>query len=376
MKIGIITFHGAHNYGALLQAFALQEYIRYRNHQVEIIDYTPEYLTKKYASFNWRPLSGLAIYPKMKRLAGNILRLLSIPFIEMRRKGFLGFMRNRLTLSSKKVRDVFSIPATYDAIIFGSDQIWNLEITHGFDPVYWGDISIRSDSLKIAYGASAGANIQEIIDSPECCRALRNFTAISVRESYIAEKLKRIVDQHITTVLDPTFLVDKDVWDKIEKKPTKRRKYVLLYLVSESAYARKLAKKISRQLSVPVVELTTERRILPRKGRYYFATPEEFLGWFSDATCIITTSFHGTAFSIINRKEFWCVGKGGGGDIRSRALLKMLDLESRFILPDSACCIDEIQSTITSSTILWCDVSKRLEILKDRSRQYLSDYGI
>ena len=51
-EINTLTTYDVYNYGASLQAYALQQYLINLGHQVEIINYQPDYLTRKY-DYKW-----------------------------------------------------------------------------------------------------------------------------------------------------------------------------------------------------------------------------------------------------------------------------------------------------------------------------------
>ena len=119
MRIGILTFHCAHNYGAMLQCYALQEYLKGRGDEVYVIDYRPDYLThpyKKHKLSHWLSKDPLR----------TLKRLLSEPFLLKKRgkrwDGFDNFMRMKLNLYPY---DMSSDYSNFDWLLFGSDQIWN-----------------------------------------------------------------------------------------------------------------------------------------------------------------------------------------------------------------------------------------------------------
>ena len=132
MKIGILTFHCAHNYGAVLQCYAMQEFLRSKGHDVEVINYRPNYLLKPYKIFNVKRFSSKK---PIRILKGLILEFLLFPVRLKRFYGFENFINNKLILSKTVTKE--SIPSNYDIYIVGSDQIWNPKITKGFDEIYF-----------------------------------------------------------------------------------------------------------------------------------------------------------------------------------------------------------------------------------------------
>lgn len=336
MKIGILTFHCAHNYGAVLQAYALQEYLKSCGHQVEIIDYRPDYLVRGYKAFPFPSLRNVSLLRKVKRLAywGLTLpwRIKAFPVKLQRRKGFEKFINEKMNLSEPRFTEGESVPAEkYDAIIFGSDQIWSPRHTNGGDPVFLGNFSAPKGTLKIAYAASAGAASATLGENPIFADALKNFDAIGVRESNLAESLQPRTDLKIETVLDPTLLVDRSVWDKIaySNKPRIREKYVLVYQVAYNPEADRIAEELAEQIGAKIVSIWAGYKL--DQGSIKKETPEQFVAWFKNATCVVTTSFHGTAFALINEIPVYYVSNGSATENRPKQILGALGLEDRVI---------------------------------------------
>jgi len=149
MKIGILTFHSAHNYGAVLQAFALQKVLEELKHTVEFIDYRPSFLIQQAVL---PVLNGRSPKLKAKLIAEG---LVSYKWRVKRRLGFENFISSKLHLSQEKYGDKpFLSNMNYDTFIMGSDQVWNIKLTKGFDKVYWGDFDTKKGAKRISYAAS------------------------------------------------------------------------------------------------------------------------------------------------------------------------------------------------------------------------------
>ncbi len=341
MKIGILTFHCAHNYGAVLQAYALQEYLKTCDggNEVELIDYRPWWLTRPYEVFPLPRLCDVPLLRKIWRVA-RWCRWLPRHLMEIsprgkRSCGFEKFISEKMHLSRERFGEEEGVPATvaerYDAIFLGSDQIWNPAITHGCDAAFLGNFPVPAGTLKIAYAASAGSASGTIGDNPVFASALKNFDAISVREKVLEEALQTKTELKVETVLDPTLLVDKSVWDAIAVEPPKtQKKYVLLYQVSFAKAAPKIARELAVQIGAEIVEIKPGAVSFSRNIKNA-ETPEQFVGWFKNAACVVTTSFHGTAFALINEKPLYYVGNGTLTEIRPRQILRALGLEHRVI---------------------------------------------
>ena len=346
MKIGILTFHCAHNYGAVLQTYGLQEFLKSCGHEVEIIDYRPRYLTRGYEAFPLPALGGASILRKFFRLGLWTLRLpRSLAAVKMRsrrRDGFEKFISEKLQLSRERFSERGNVPAArFDAIVFGSDQIWSPAHTQGGDAIFLGDFETPPTTRKIAYAASAGAGSATLGENPVFANALKNFDAISVREENLAESLRAKTPAKIETVLDPTLLAPRAVWETLATESPARakmrgKKYVLVYQVSYDAAADEIARELAEQIGAEVVSIWAG---YGRAGAGVLTaeTPAEFVGWFRDAACVVSTSFHGTAFGLIFEKPLYYVGNGNAGENRPRQILSALGLEERYVSAGEKC---------------------------------------
>ncbi len=358
MKIGILTFHAAHNYGAVLQAYGTQEYLRSLGHDVEVIDYRPEYLMIPYKLIDSKRVIYASPVKTLKRLLGEIMifRRLFLRYVR-----FNKFIKQRLNLS-EKVLDV--IPPDYDAYIFGSDQIWNPKITKGFDGVFFGAFPAKKGSRKIAYAASMEAIDLSTEEKSFFTKALQNLDTIGVREFQLQELLQPLSSKTITTVLDPTLLLESSVWDKITVKPKIKEKYVLVYQVRLNDGTLQIANDIAKQIGGVVVQLVGNVNWKNIKHRYQSASVEEFLGWIKYADCVVTTSFHGTVFANIFNRPFYTVSLHDGGDSRSGSLLRNLGLSERLVpIHDT--------SKLVFSEIDYSEVNTKLSKIREGSFNFL-----
>lgn len=327
MRIGILTFHCAHNYGAVLQCYALQETLKGMGHDVEVIDYRPRYLLDSYKRFNIKRYKSKNPFKMAKKTVREIL------MAKTRIKKYSAFQRfiqTKLNLSAR-IQGCY-IPPVYDVYIMGSDQIWNPKITKGFDPLYFGHFQFaKGDKKYIAYAASMEACTltSEAIDFYR--NALCNFDSVSVREKQLASLLQPLSNKTIETVLDPTLLVKSEVWNKLAKLPSYNGKYVLVYQVVESENTLKVANSIAQEIGAVVIEITSFIFASFKRNKLQCESPEEFLGWIKQASFVVTTSFHGTVFSIIFNRPFYCIELQKNGNTRCSSLLCNIGLKERMI---------------------------------------------
>ncbi len=352
MKIGILTFHSAHNYGAVLQCFALQETLKAMGHNVEVIDYRPPYITKVYGRFyHKRYVSKNPI-----KMARKILFEIAVFTRRIRIfNGFSNFINNVLNLSYAK-----TVTDDYDAYIIGSDQVWRPELTEGIVPYYFANFPFEKGQKKyLTYAVSMGG----IDDGPGddyLHKALKNFDAISVREEYLADYLRTLTNKTIHTVLDPSLLAERKIWDRIAKVPAIKSKYVVVYQVRKyRKEALNIARDIAKEIGAVVISLNLHFR---SPNGYTCTCPEEFVGAIKGASCVVTTSFHGTAFALIFERPFYNVGLGDAGDMRAKALLETVGLQDRFIMKTDHPKFSEIDFSTANA---------KLEELQQKSKEFL-----
>lgn len=325
MRIGILTFHLADNYGAVLQSYALQTYLRKQWHKVEVIDYRQPHLAKNWALITKDRLLG-------KRWQGTVIRLITefgwkFWFRWARKKGFNHFRNHVLSMS----RPVFSwkqIPH-YDVYIIGSDQIWNYQLTGGLDKAYLG-LFDKGQSKIIYYAASTFPFKIDDAAKTSFRKTFNNADAISVREEVLVDIYQPLTEKPINVVVDPTLLLGADEYDDIVVSP-KKRNYVLVYEVREHPDTIKFAERIAKQLDCHVEYLTSGLHTKFTKNVHQSATPEQFLGYIKNAKCVITTSFHAVTFSIKFKVPFYVFMFGDMNDSRSHNICKIYGLESRCI---------------------------------------------
>lgn len=324
MKIGILTFHCAHNYGAVLQAYALQEFLCLQGFDAYIIDYRPVFLERAYKLLDIRGCYALGFKSFIKIFFSKLLLL---PASFKRRSSFNYFISTRLRLKSL---DLTRSGNDFDAFVLGSDQIWNPKLCKGLDAVYLGDFKAAYGKRVLSYAASMGDVRLTEEDSDYIQKRLESFVAISVREHSLQQLLSPLIAKPIETVVDPTFLLETHHWEAIAVKPKINSRYVLVYQVVVKPETLRIARQIASQIGGIVVELKA-RLSLTRQTPYQYASPEQFLGFFKHASFVVTTSFHGTAFSLIFSRSFYTLRLNTGADTRSESLLNSVGLSNRMV---------------------------------------------
>ena len=353
-KIGILTFHNAENYGAVLQAYALKTYLQqYKSFSFfDIIDYKSPLIELSYKYINsWSSYKSKGL----KKIISFLLQLFYLPNKIEKKKIFKKFDTDWL----KSVDNDFN---EYNSIIYGSDQIWNPTLTDD-DLIYFGK---NYNGKKISYAASDGGEL-DLTD--KIVTYLKEFYRISCREKSLSDKLMKKLNS-VSTVCDPVFLLSKEDWiNKFAHKPSIDN-YVLIYKISENLDLDKEAVKFAKKNNKKVVQIVYSKSI---KKIFCFnqkivsaISPNEFVGYFAYADFIFTTSFHGTAFSIILEKDFYTLSFNKRSE-RITDLLKEVGLENRFVNTTPE--YDEIES----HKICYLEVSDRKDQYVNKSMDFLKE---
>ncbi len=316
IKIGILTFHHIDNYGATLQAYALNKFLKQQGYQVEIIDYRPYKAIKYYTK-------GLSLINKKLRLNerafGNIARAW-----KMRQ-----FLRSQTNLSQKKYyskKGLEYFRDKYDVVICGSDQIWCLDSFRGFDTSYFLDFVSEETTRRISYAASFGNSTSLKNHKEEICNLVEKFQTILVRDSNSKNIINTECNVDAKRVLDPTFLVKYD--DIISLVKTKDN-YLLIYNQAPlSPEQEEFVKLISETKSLTIISVGKYNKIA--QTNLVGASPNEWVSLFNQASYIVTNTYHGTIFAIMFKKLFTVFGH----DKKSQKLIDLLsnlDLNSRMV---------------------------------------------
>lgn len=323
MKIGILTYHRAHNYGAVLQSYALKIYLEQIGHNVTVVDYCPNYFNYGlFVWYKWFSLNPVKFFRKIR------FQVKTFALQKRRYNAFSWFIDKYITPEQVNLN---TENTNFDCFVFGSDQIWR-ENGDKFDPIYWGDFKAAKNTKLVSYAASMGISSLTDVEKQKIRNWLQHFSNIWVRENSLKKLLSPLVDKKVDVVVDPTFLLSKDAWSSIAVSPKRKRPYVLVYQVIENSAAMAVAKVAAEELDADIVEIAS--KIDSRKVSHevvYDASPNEFVGWVENAAMVITTSFHGTAFSVIYRKPFVSIKQNCPSDLRIETLLESCGLIDRFI---------------------------------------------
>ena len=336
MKIATITCHDVYNYGASLQAYALQQYLLEQGHDAEIIDYKPYYLTGRY---NWRHIPAESrLFPYKDFIWIQCLYFLlknrKIYATIGRKHKFDEFKRKYLTLSKKtytSVQGLRSVPPPADLYIAGSDQIWNTSCENGKDAAFYLDFR-NKNTRRISYAASFAVSEIDSAYRDFVTENLRRFDAISVRERTGVKIVAHLAaGKKAEQVEDPVFLLDRQRWEEFSASVTPQEKYVLVYDFTNDPTIREHAQQTARRLGVRIYSLNDFAPLTYADRNISDAGPLEFLAWIKNAEFVLSNSFHATAFSVIFHKPFLTYPlRGRKNHSRMQDFLNGLGLINRF----------------------------------------------
>lgn len=364
MKIGILTFHYAHNYGAVLQAYALKKLLEKQGHQVKIINYRNTFVEKNY-KYKLRPYLyiNMILNPQNWKKFLDDCSKIKYSQIAWRQKWkkfddfIIEYLQSR-DVHTYEIKDIQQ--CDLDALICGSDQIWSKSLTGKFDSVYFLNIQIRAK--KIAYGASMGSWNLNKKEEKIFCRLLENFDYISVREQNLSDNIKNRTNRSVEVVADPTLLLEfEDYMDIIWNQESETSGFVFAYYVVDDPMLKACAEKTANELGKKLVQLHYFLSKEYKDGCHLANLgPQEFLWYIKNAEFILTNSFHGTAFSVLAQKPFYCVYNHNE---RIHNLLVGLELEDRHIF--------NARQVNINDTIDYMCVRNRLNYMRETSIEYL-----
>ena len=328
-KIGIITMHRINNYGSVLQAFALQYIIEKMGFDVQLIDYN-------YPNI-FQYTRGVAL-PKNDWKAKVIKSMSWLHPYNRYDYKFQDF-RNRYFKLSPYYKDfdvIHQKAISYDLYITGSDQVWNPKFTKG-DTTFLLDFA-EKNANKISYASSFSCTQLGKEYEATYSELLAQYQAISVREWGGVELVKRLTGQQAVITVDPTLLLDDNAWKTVVSKRCRYSKnYILLYVLSYSfnpvPYIYDLALYLSRKLNLQIVVLGKHPYLSKYKNveSILDAGPLEFLQLIENAVCVVTSSFHGTAFSVNYKKPVYAVVNNKNDDDRISSFLSDVSLDKSII---------------------------------------------
>ena len=318
MKICTITCQNADNHGARLQCFALAYWLRKEGHEVEVIDYQPDYMRG----------------PKLWYVPRNIKEFVKF-FVRIperlcavkRHKVFSEFSQKYIPLSKvyNNIDELRNDPPMADMYLAGSDQIWNPTFRNGTDPAYYLDFGPKNILRKSFAASFAVSSIEDVQKRLWIKDNLKRFDKITVREQ---SALKILKDLGYDGVLqdDPVFLLNREEWNKVldleeswKELGIKDEKYVLIYDFFLSDNIKSVALEYKKRNNCKIFSVCHQTLSYADKN-FVYATPNDFVNLIKHACCVISNSFHGTCFAMIYNVPYVVVDRPDGLNARMRDL--------------------------------------------------------
>lgn len=375
MKIKTITCHHVYNYGASLQAYALQHYLESLGHEVEIIDFNPWFHCDRYNPF-WMPKNAIGRAAQIIKIL-PFMRYIWYPYKAYkggmfktwgRKAAFEKFEKEYYHLTPIKYYSYEQLqknPPRADVYVAGSDQIWNTFSENGKEPSYYLDFG-KESIKRISYAASLATSTIKEEYKVFIKEKLARFNAISVREKTGAKLLADIGIDNISVVLDPVFLLDKSEWQQLSLKGNlyglSHESYVLVYdFLGNDDNMISFVKAYAKEKSLKIVSINDFSERDYADININNAGPLEFLALINNAACVVASSFHATAFSVILEKEFYTFNlKGYNNSSRMLDFLSSIGLQERMNSED-----------IIDNPIDWKKISSNLLLKLKQSKEFV-----
>lgn len=364
MKIGLLSFHNAANYGAAMQAYGLQAFLEKNGYDCEYLDYVNWSRKIEYSMSDHiiRCLKKGALIQACKYAVGT-------PFMGLRKYRFNKFYKKYLKVSPQTYTTAEEAKVwepLYDKFIVGSDQVWCPE-NNGSDTAFLLSF-VKDENKKMSYSSSFGKDVlpEELIDDyTECLKSIKH---LSTREQFGISMIKEMTGRDATLVMDPVFLLSAQDWEKLI--PNKNSEKFIFSYTNTAAQLPLFLKQTNYPLEGKrIYKLSSQTSptdfVSSKVNVMYSMAPETFLQSIRDAEFVVTASFHCLAFSILFHKPFAVMLSGNGGKTgRLSTLLEHFGLMDRVVTENTT--LADLQKPIN-----WEHVDELLEKKRSESVDYL-----
>lgn len=365
-NIALVSFHNEPNYGTMLQAYALAEVIKNLGYRAEYIDYVnrnKEFFLIRYLKsiikFFYRPKGNSEFsffYNKEFRDTLQAFENFHSHYIPV---SPMTYYRNTIVDSQ----------SNYKSFIVGSDQTWSEFMNRKEGSIMFLDF-VSDSNKKHSYAPSIGTIGFSETYLKVLIQKLSSFSSISCRERENCELLSKELKKEVSWVLDPTLLLTSKEWSSITAPEMIEGDYVLAYILGEKQSTIDFAEKLATNFDLPLYFIVTRPMYLQKKNAISGIGPSQFISLIRSAKYVVTDSFHGSMFSIINNVNFYSFGKrtetnGSENDnARISCFLKEIGIPERFQSDNDARIMPDIQYKV---------VNERLTELREKSIQYLTE---
>lgn len=373
-RIGLLSVYN-HNYGSILQAYAMQTVLKNDGNEVEIILYKKTNMVKQVKRLLYIPLLKATVKMKWKTLYCRVFQKETYrTILASREAAFTEFIRDNMEFSSVYAGRDALINGTknYDCFVLGSDQVWN-PMNLGGD--FYTMTFIPDEKLKITYAPSFGVAQIPADQKRKTQEYLQRIDYISVRESDGVRIVKELTGRDVYQVVDPTILVDRSVWDEKRGNRLVKEDYIFCYFISANPSYRSFAQRLAEKTGLKLV-------VIPHVDEFVKSDqgigdiilegvgPLQFVNLISYASYVCTDSFHGSVFSVLYERPFFtfCRYVSDGADSTNSRLysfLKLINMENRMY---------QAEHIIVESDLKTPDYSvakANIKKMREESREYL-----
>ena len=365
MKIALLSFHNAANYGAALQAYALQHALEQMGHDCEYINYLNHERRNHYrvSYLFWDAI-------KSRRFSSAVKYLAGAPFLLARKRKFNKFYKVYLHVTKgvyKNSQEAASLNSSYDRFIVGSDQVWN-PFNNGNDTAFLLDF-VEDSKKKLSYSSSFGLSEirNDLKEKYRTC--FSSFHALSVRERIGQDIIANLIGRTPELVLDPVMLLTRQDWiNLVGNVKVQNEKYIFTYTNKDQqiSFFLKTGYRLNGKKIFKLSRFTKPKDFIDSSIRVkYWMSPLEFIKVIDNAELVVSASFHCLAMAIILNKPFVAILTGDEGkDERLNNLLRLFGLESRALT-------DRMTEEEIMAPIDWEFVNKEIEKKRGESLDYL-----
>ena len=350
MKLGILTFPKAINYGAALQATALRKVLLNRAEKVSFLNYSCKAIDSTSKIFDLSNIFDVKY---------TLAHLYNMPEAIKRQKNFSNYWKKYFDFDT-------SDPKDYDAVIVGSDQVWNYDLTN--DDLFYFLNFKNADVKKVSYAASFGLSEIDKAHADAIVPLLNDFDFLSVREKQAAKIIKDNANIEVPVVCDPTLLLGKSDWKKIVTDKPKGSGFIFVYTVFNSDKIWEYANYLSKETGLPIKTISYSK-FYKREAIYdYVAGPDDWVNYMLEADYVVTNSFHGVAFSInFNKNLFFDMPpkKAGVGS-------RISDITERYSLSERNISSENFIATTDAPD--FTDANKLLEEDREFSIKFIDSF--
>lgn len=368
-KIAILTQPLTSNYGGIIQNYALQKVLR-------DLEYNP--ITINRGDDNPNPKFKIFVNKYKLWIYRFIFNKKIVIFSDHNKilRNNSNFIKRNISVSQELSSNIalkkYFTKEDFSAVVVGSDQVWRPIYSPYLSNFFLDFLKDNKKIVKISYAASFGTSEWEYNEEQTkvCSDLIQDFNGVSVREHSGVNLCKNHLNkQDALIVLDPTLLLQASDYSQLIN--SKEKKIGLFtYILDEKDTTNSFIKNVAQTLKLDInrnqAKRSDKRVDLDHLSDYVIPPIEGWLQGFRDAEFVLTDSFHGTVFSIINKKPFFALVNKERGASRFESLVTQLGLEDRLIYD-----IDNFDFSKLDTPIDYDRVYKKLNSLREEAFNFL-----